>query len=414
MKQFFLIFLCFLCRGNIYANIITVCDQCETKRIQEAINHASPFDTIQIQSGIYREGTIIIDKPLYLVGDGWPELDGENKNEIMRILSDSVIVKKLVFKNVGISYLHDNAAISLEGVKYCTIEDNHLDQAFFGIYAKHSSHCLIRGNQVVGDAKVEMSSGNAIHLWYCKQMVVENNLARRHRDGIYLEFVDDSQFRNNVSEDNIRYGMHFMFSNRDIYLKNTFRRNGAGVAVMFSRDIQMIENRFENNWGTASYGLLLKEIYDGKIESNTFFRNTIGIYGEGANRIQIAQNEFRENGWAVKVLGSSMDNTFTKNNFVGNTFDISTNSSRNYNNYNGNYWSDYNGYDLDKDGYGDIPFRPMKLFSYMVTTVEPSIVLLRSSFIDIINFAEKVTPMFTPATLLDNRPLMHPWEASLK
>lgn len=410
MKYIVTFFLLLLLTWHSSANVIRVCPQCEIKSIREAIKVASPFDTIRISQGIYKEGTVIVDKPLFLSGEGWPVMDGEEKNEILRIFSDSVVVEKIVFKNVGISYLHDNAAISLESVKYCRVSNNRLERAFFGIYAKHSSNCEITDNQIIGDAKVEMSSGNAIHLWYCQRMTVEKNVAMKHRDGIYLEFVDDSKIRDNISENNIRYGLHFMFSNRDTYQNNTFRKNGAGVAVMFSRDIEMISNRFENNWGTASYGLLLKEIYDGKIERNIFQRNTIGIYGEGANRLLISQNLFRENGWALKVLGSCMDNTVTKNNFMANTFDLSTNSSRNYNNYDENYWSDYNGYDLNKDGYGDVPFRPMKLFSYMVTTVEPSIVLLRSFFIDIINFAEKVTPMFTPASLIDNKPLMQPWK----
>jgi nitrous oxidase accessory protein len=201
-----------------------------------------------------------------------------------------------------------------------------------------------------------------------------------------------------------------MFSNHDKYLGNTFSNNGAGVAVMFSRNIEMTNNTFELNWGTASYGLLLKEIYDGKIIKNKFLYNTIGIYGEGANRIEIMENEFMGNGWALKILGSCADNTISKNNFISNTFDLSTNNSRNYNNYDGNYWSDYSGYDLNKDGRGDIPYRPMKLFSYLVSRVEPSIVLLRSFFIDIIDFAEKVTPMFTPPTLVDSEPLMKPWK----
>jgi len=405
-----LFFLLIVLGGNKgFAAIIPVCGSCEINSIQNAINLANRFDTIAIQSGVYSEGTIIVDKPLHLLGYDWPILDGEEKNEILRIFADSVTIEKLLFKDVGVSYLHDNAAISLERITYCRIINNRFEKAFFGIYAKKSSYCLIEGNEIIGDAKLEMSSGNAIHLWYCNNMVVKNNKALKHRDGIYLEFVDDSEIRGNTSEGNIRYGLHFMFSNRDNYIDNTFRNNGAGVAVMFSKNIEMINNIFEMNWGTASYGLLLKEIYDGKIEGNRFSKNTIGIYGEGANRLQIVRNVFSENGWALKILGSCFDNIFTQNNFIGNTFDLSTNSSRNYNSYEGNYWSEYNGYDLNRDGFGDIPYRPMKLFSYLVTTVDPSIVLLRSFFIDIINFAEKVTPMFTPASLIDNQPLMKPW-----
>ena len=249
-------------------------------------------------------------------------------------------------------------------------------------------------------------SGNAIHLWYCKQIVVENNQVRGHRDGIYLEFVDDSRVRNNISENNLRYGLHFMFSNDDDYSHNIFRRNGAGVAVMFSRNINMWENRFEYNWGRASYGLLLKEIYDAEIRDNVFLENTIGIYVEGSTRIQYQHNEFNRNGWAIKMSGGCLDNTVTANNFLDNTFDLSLNSAPNNNSFDGNYWSEYNGYDLGRDGVGDVPYQPVKLFNYVVNRTPEAMVLLRSLFVDLLNFSEKVSPVLTPANVADKTPLM--------
>ncbi len=318
------------------------------------------------------------------------------------------MISGLQLQNVGTSYTQDRAGISVERQSYCIIENNRLFNTFFGIYLKHSSHCVIRNNDIFGEAEQEISSGNAIQLWYSKYIKVIDNKVKNHRDGIYLEFVDKSDITGNVSEDNLRYGLHFMFSNENNYLNNVFKNNGAGVAVMFSREINMIGNIFEDNWGTASYGLLLKEIYDGEISDNIFEDNTIALYGEGAVRLKITNNDFINNGWALKILGSSMDNIFTQNNFIANTFDLSTSSKRNYNKYYLNYWSEYTGYDLDRDGVGDVPFRPVKLFSYLVTKVDPSIILLRSTFIDILNFAEKVTPLFTPETLMDESPLMYP------
>ncbi len=197
-----------------------------------------------------------------------------------------------------------------------------------------------------------------------------------------------------------------MFSNNDEYLNNTFRNNGAGVAVMFSRNIIMRDNLFEKNWGPSSYGLLLKDILDGEVTGNRFIENTIGIYADGSNRIKITGNEFRHNGWALKILGSCMDNTVNGNNFLSNTFDLITNTSTNYNRFDGNYWSEYSGYDLDKNGIGDIPYKPVKLFSMVVSNLPASIILLRSSFVDLINFAEKITPSLTPVSLADNSPLM--------
>ena len=204
----------------------------------------------------------------------------------------------------------------------------------------------------------------------------------------------------------MRYGLHFMFSNENEYHHNIFTNNGAGVAVMFSKFIKMTDNTFIKNWGTASYGLLLKEIYDAEIENNIFQENTIGINVEGSTRINYFKNNFVNNGWAIKIAGACYKNIFKENNFLNNSFDISYNSKLNDNEFSTNYWSDYTGYDLDKDGFGDVPYRPVKLFSYVVNQTPEAIILLRSLFVDIINFSEKVSPVFTPDNLVDNEPLM--------
>ena len=259
-------------------------------------------------------------------------------------------------------------------------------------------------NKIIGDAVEEYNSGNGIQLWYSKNVEIEHNFVQHVRDGIYLEFSDFCTIKNNVSSLNVRYGLHFMFSNDDVYQDNEFSNNGAGVAVMFSRRISMFNNIFKENWGTASYGLLLKEINDAEIEGNIFEDNTIGVNVEGSNRINYKHNTFENNGWAIKVKGACYANIFIENNFLYNSFDIAYNSKVNDNKFDKNYWSNYTGYDLDKNGIGDIPYRPVKLFSYIVNRTPETIILLRSMFIDIIDFSEKVSPIFTPDDLLDNNP----------
>ncbi len=69
-------------------------DRC--KRLQEAINNAMPGDTIMAERGVYREPTIVVNKPLYLKGIGYPVLDGQKKNEIMIIKSSRVVVEGFV------------------------------------------------------------------------------------------------------------------------------------------------------------------------------------------------------------------------------------------------------------------------------------------------------------------------------
>jgi len=281
-----------------------------------------------------------------------------------------------------------------------------LEKLFFGIYLEKSQNGRVFHNNIVGDAVEEFNSGNGIQLWYCQNIEVEQNIVQHVRDGIYLEFSDGITIKNNTSSNNVRYGLHFMFSNNDVYENNVFENNGAGVAVMFSKKIKMLNNIFTKNWGTASFGLLLKEINDAEISGNTFEENTIGINIEGSNRIVYKNNAFIKNGWAIKVRGACYTNSFINNNFLYNSFDISYNSKLNDNVFEKNYWSDYTGYDLDKNGIGDVPYRPVKLFSYIVNRTPETIVLLRSLFMDIIDFSEKVSPVFTPDNLLDAMPLM--------
>jgi len=376
------------------------------KSIQEAIDLGNSNDTILVYSGEYVEYDIIIDKPLFLIGIDRPIINGNFKSEIVTITSDSVYFKGFQVQNVGFSFTKDWAAIKIDNKDYCTIEDNILLDTYFGIYLKKANHTIIRDNQLQSKAENEVNSGNGIHLWYCEDIIIENNEIRGHRDGIYFEFVEHSKIVGNISEANIRYGLHFMFSNHDDYIGNTFKNNGTGVAVMFSDHINMKRNHFVDNWGTTNYGLLFKEIYDGELSENIFENNTTAIFADGSNRIKIINNEFRDNGWAMNIFSSCMDNEIAHNNFISNTFDLTTNGNRNNNDFHDNYWDQYAGYDLDKDGVGDVPYRPVRLFSYLIGRVPESIILLHSFFIDMINIAEKVAPTLTPQSLMDERPKM--------
>lgn len=394
------------CGQTILAQPIMVCKDCKTSSLKKAIDLAKDYDTIIVKKGTYKEYNIEINKPLTIIGENYPVIDGERKGEIITIVSDNVTVDGLFIINVGTSYTSDYAAIRVKKVKNFVIQNVVLEKLFFGIYLEKSRDGKVYHNKIIGDGVEEYNSGNGIQLWYCRNILVEHNFVQGVRDGIYLEFSDDCTIKNNESSKNIRYGLHFMFSNNDLYQDNTFKNNGSGVAVMFSKKIKMYNNVFKENWGTASYGMLLKEINDAEIKGNTFEENTIGINIEGTNRITYKNNNFINNGWAIKVRGACYTNKFIGNNFLYNSFDISYNSNINDNVFDKNYWSNYTGYDLDKNGIGDVPYRPVKLFSYIVNRTPETIILLRSLFIDIIDFSEKVSPVFTPDNLLDNNPLI--------
>lgn len=405
MKQ--LLTILFLSISSLcFARTIIVGKTQVISSLRKGIEQAGNGDTVLLQKGVYKEGNIIINKSICLIGVDQPILDGEDKYEILTVSGKSILIKGIHFRNSGYSNMNDYAAINLVDAKNVIIENNFIQKAYFAIHVANSGDCIIRNNIVRGTPKTEQTSGNAIHLWKCNNMIVEDNDLQGHRDGIYFEFVTHSYILGNKSHNNIRYGLHFMFSNNDSYLNNSFMDNGAGVAVMYSHHVLMEGNTFNHNWGPNAYGLLLKEISDAHIFRNQFIQNTMAILMESTNRIHIGQNEFNYNGWALRIQASCNENEIYYNNFNGNTFEVATNGTLMLNKFYSNYWDRYEGYDLDKDGFGDVPYHPLSMYSMVVEQNPNSIMLLRSFMVSLLDKAEKAIPSITPEFLIDEKPMM--------
>lgn len=388
------------------ALVVSVSPNGPVRTIRDALSLVARGGTIVVGAGTYRDSTIVVAIPVRIVGDGHAILDGEGLRQIMTVTADSVTVRGLHFVNVGVAFTEDLAAIKVIRASGCEIRDNRIDNAFFGIYLQEVSACVIEGNELRASRVRDATSGNGIHLWHSREITIVGNHISGHRDGIYFEFTRQAHVHDNVSADNLRYGLHFMYSDSCDYQRNVFRHNGAGVAVMYSHRVQMVENRFEGNRGSSAYGLLLKEIADSRLERNVFFDNTAALVADGATRLVAEHNQFVDNGWALKLQASTEDAQFTGNDFAGNTFDVATNSRSSSSTFRGNYWSAYDGYDRDHDGVGDVPYSPVRLASVVVAQTEPALILLRSNFLYLLDAAERVIPALTPETLVDSTPAM--------
>lgn len=393
---------------HLAAMTITVGKDFPIKSINRAIAMANDGDTVLVHEGLYREGNILVNKSISVIGKNKPILDGQKKFEVVTIRASHVMFDGFVVQHSGYATLEDPGGIKVYNAYAVTISNNILEDNFFGIYIHYGRKCLIKNNRIRAYGVEEQQIGNGIHCWKSDSMEIIGNVIRGHRDGIYFEFVTNSIIWRNVSESNIRYGLHFMFSNHDAYITNIFRRNGSGVAVMFTKEVNMFNNYFEDNWGDAAYGILLKEISDSYIIGNHFKENTAALYLEGANRIIIEKNEFQNNGWGMKIQASCMDNVVSGNNFIGNTFDISTNGSLVLSTFNNNYWDKYEGYDLDRNGIGDVPFHPLSLFAMIAEKNPPVMLLFRSFMVNLLDRSEKMMPSLTPENFIDEKPMMKP------
>lgn len=379
------------------------------QRITDALELCADGDTVLVLPGTYREGVITIDRAVALLGKGGPVIDGGGAGDVLVVKASGVVIDGFTIRGTAISDMNDNGAIKCISVSDITIRRNLIEHAFFGIYLSSVKSARLKHNRVIGDASTpENRRANGIHMWKCAEIVVAGNTVEHHRDGIYLEFVTDSRIDRNTSRYHTRYGLHFMFSHRDTYTNNLFHDNGAGVAVMFTHDVRMTGNRFDRNRGASAYGLLLKEINNAYIEGNLFTDNSTGILMDGCNRAQVLGNMFRANGWAVRLFANSTGAIFSGNLFSGNTFDVTTNGDLVLSTLKGNYWDRYSGYDLDRNGHGDVPYRPFGLFALVVERMPYAMVLSRSLLVQLLDQVERLLPSLSPEALQDREPLMHP------
>ena len=394
--------------GAAAQNSLSATDSLGLSDLAMTIEQADPGATIFMEPGTYSVNDLLIEKSVTIDGQNSAVLDIGSEGYGLILMGENITLRNFEIKDSGFGFMDDYAAILVEKSNNILIENLVLTNNFFGIFVANSESVKVSNNRIISNAKRQTTSGNGVHMWYSKDVEVHQNEITGHRDGIYLEFVEGSLITGNNVYSNIRYGLHFMYSDDCSYIGNEFRNNISGVAVMYTKNVVMRHNRFVQNWGANRYGLLLKEINDSVVQFNRFDTNSVAIYSEASNRVEIEQNEFYNNGTAIRMMANGLDNRIERNNFIGNVFEVSTNSRSNPNHYEGNYWSQYEGYDLNRDGVGDVEHRPVRLFSLFAERNPMSLIMLRSIMAGLLDTAERVFPVLTPKNLVDPKPAMEP------
>jgi nitrous oxidase accessory protein len=390
----------------LYAKNIHVCRTCPISSVKKAISISHNGDTIQIKSGIYKEGFLPITKSIALIGESGVVIDGLKQKHVFGIYTNGVRIQDLKIIGSGISDLTEFAGVHTEKVKDCHLENLVLEDNVYGFYLAETTNCTLKNNISIGNAKNEVLGGNGIHLWSSNQNKIIGNKLSQHRDGIYLEFSENLHIEGNISQENIRYGMHFMFSSHNHFNQNVFKNNSAGVAVMYSKNINMEDNEFIENWGESSNGILLKDIADSTFSNNRLEGNTVAVFADGITNIKFTDNDFINNGWGIKILGNTDYNKITNNNFIKNVFDVSTNTKSTTNEFTNNYWDHYQGYDLDKNHIGDTPYKAIHFFGYWIAVYPFLMVLYESPVVLFLQGIEKAFPIVTPIEFEDKHPRM--------
>lgn len=392
--------------GQAGSRTIEVCGQCQFKTIKAALESSQNGDLVFVKAGVYQEETLEVKKSISLIGEEGTILHHLGEGDTIAVFAANTTVKGFKIVGSGKSTYHDFSSIKVSNTSGCIIAENEILDSQYGVMIANSTGCIVSGNKIKTTSIPASLLGDGIHLWKTSNSKVMKNTVHGHRDGIYLEFAEVGEIVDNMITGNHRYGLHFMFANENTFRNNTFSRNDAGVAVMYSKKIKMLNNEYADNNDAASFGLLLKDISDSEIAGNEFLRNTVGIFMEGSNRNNFFANRFDKNGWAIRLLSSCDSNLFQGNAFLDNTLEVATNSQLNLNTFKQNYWSRHKNVDLNNDGFADMPFQPTSFSSYLLEKYNISILLIGTPILRLLDWAEQMFPALSPVSLRDREPLM--------
>ncbi len=387
---------------------------------------AHPGDTIRLSPGEYHEN-LVIDVSVVLTGPGdegesaalplrerpLPVIRGGYEGNVVHILAAGPVLDGVHVSEAGPRLTKDMACILVEADSV-TIRHSRVSESLHGIYVKGVDHVLIEDNLIEGRLDlIEADRGNGIHLWNSVNNNVSRNEIVNARDGIYFSFSDSTEVVDNHIH-HVRYGLHYMYSNHNTFEGNVFERNVAGAALMYSEDIVLTRNTFARCRGFRAYGLFYQSMDRVTARSNLIIDNSRGIFVNNSSQNLIQGNDVVENDLAIQLNGGSDGNVFVRNNFINNLSDLLLDVSDIETSWGdgdgGNYWSDYDGYDLDGDGLGDKPFSIQNTFQIMESSTPEIRFYLLSPAAMILEIAENALPILNLGDAQDPAPFMRPIE----
>jgi nitrous oxidase accessory protein len=379
----------------------------EASAIQSQIDRAAAGSTLEIGPGTYR-GDLVIDRPLRLIGRGRPRLVGSGRGSVVRVRADDVLIEGFDIDGLGGGDLGRDASGIHVAAARATIRDCRIVNTLFGVYLREANDATVERSTIHGiRGKDPGEKGSGIHVWDTIGFRLTGNELVDVRDGFYIQSSSRGFIAHNTARD-LRYGLHYMFSDDNVFEDNVFERGAAGTALMYSRRITFRRNRFLHNRGFASVGLLLKACDDVLAEDNLIADNARGIFLEGSYRNRFRRNIVSESDTAIVLYDSAAENVFEGNAFIGNLTPLTLSGRRTDTRFDGNYWSGNDEPDLDGDGRSDRPYRLSSVFDHLRSNLTAADLMTPGFAAVALGFAERTFPVLEPIAVADRAPLAKP------
>jgi nitrous oxidase accessory protein len=372
-----------------------------------AVAAARAGDTVRIERGFYAEN-LVIDKPLHLIGIDRPTISGGGHGDVIRVKSPDVTIEGLIVRDSGADLTAQNAGIYLEpGSDRAKVRNNALVYNLFGVWIEKLKDPEVTGNLITSKRDLASAQrGNGIQLYNTTGARIIGNHISFARDGIYVDVSHRAVFRGNRMH-HLRYGTHYMNSYDNLWEDNESYLNRGGLALMEVRRQVVRGNRA---WGNSDHGIMLRTIQDSLIENNVVAGNDRGFFIYDAEYNTIRGNRVIGNAVGAHVWSGSIHNEVDGNDFIANREQVRYVATRDeaWGLKQGNYWSNYAGWDSNADGVGDVPYEANDVVDRLTWKYPLAKLLLNSPAVQTLRLIARQFPLLRSPSIVDGNPRMRP------
>ena len=378
---------------------------------QKLVDATPAGGTLKPKPGLYA-GPVLVDKPIVIDGGGKVTIDGGNKSTVFVLQANSSTLRGLRLTGSGSSHDADDACLNVRGNNNL-IESLVIDDCLFGIDLKQANNNIVRSNRIKSKPVELGVRGDAIRLWYSMNNRVESNDISDSRDTVVWYSKGNVFWKNRAVRS--RYSLHFMFASQNVVDSNYYYDNSVGIYLMYTNDMVVRNNVISHSTGSTGMGVGFKEASGAVVENNEIIYCGTGISSdlspfEPDSTIRIEGNRIAYNGIGVMFNSDREGNIFKRNVFEGNLTDVAVggSGSSKRNEWHGNYWDDYQGFDRNNNGIGDTPY---KLYAYadrLWMEIPPARFFKNAPLMEALDFLERLAPFSNPELILqDDAPMFH-------
>jgi len=374
-----------------------------------------PGDTLKLKPGFYTGPATIKVPNVVIDGGGKATISGMANESVIYVKADSVTIMNLHITNSGDSPDRLDAGVKIIEANHTIVQNCLIEECLFGVDIFKSDGVIVEHNDITSISRKPLAlKGDAIRLWYSTNNRIMFNYWHGVRDMV-VWYSSGNHFEGNKGVGN-RYSIHFMYAHNNRIHNNEFYNNSVGVFLMYSEQTILSENLIQGSVGSTGMCLGLKETSSNQILNNRFLYSAYGIHFDVSPFVTEKINTVVGNEIAFCNVGmlfhSDLEGNLVKGNYLhDNLTQVYTRGkTANGNKFEGNYWSDYQGYDKDEDNIGDVPYSLYSYSEHLWAFNKNVKFFYGAPILEVLDFLERLAPFSKPKFVLRDKKPLYEWE----